>query len=635
MPLFVIFIFGAVVLGTGAMLAPAWPTHQPRIGLMGALALALVIGGGLFVAMLTGWDTLVIDYLLFVLVTVIFLGGTLSYGQVRAERRGEELADADQGWPGPTDLLLFVLAAVIFIIPVMVLPVPLDTDAQGFGYLALMARLGGSFDTLAPFRPEVTYLYAPGFTLLTAYLSQQLDQGLHHVQMAVGAILSLLLVLLAFDLGAELRDKRLGRAMALVMLAGTGLFTAYMDSHFTSLLGLAFALAFVIFVLRYQRDGLPADAVAGGLMLGAVVLCHPDTTIILGLGYVPWLVTMWAGVPRPDTRRWLVLALGVPLVALLGIAPWLFRAAPLLGADIVSPFVRSLDYWRPMIVFQGVWSVAFVVLGAIIGLRARWSPAILAVGWLALVIDFAIIGISETLLGWLPVFRYDYPFSIAWHGPIIPFTILGGAGLLWAWDQFAAARFEAALTRYARFIVAGAITLAVLMGVFSTQILELSKGRISFFGAFASHADVAAMMWLRENTDPDARVLNFPGTQFDNSHEGDWVPVISERDSVYFRWQPFFRGLEAAIAEGERLRAFWRNPADPAHEALLRAASIDYVIVPQVVGDRDSFARQWRWNTPFAWELPMSAPVSAAPYLELVFEREGAQVYRVRPANDE
>ena len=57
--------------------------------------------------------------------------------------------------------------------------------------------------------------------------------------------------------------------------------------------------------------------------------------------------------------------------------------------------------------------------------------------------------------------------------------------------------------------------------------------------------------------------------------------------------------------------------------------------MPQVVGDRDSFARQWRWNTPFAWELPMSAPVSAAPYLELVFEREGAQVYRVRPANDE
>ncbi len=33
------FIFGAVVIGSGAMLAPAWPSKQPRIGLNAALAL--------------------------------------------------------------------------------------------------------------------------------------------------------------------------------------------------------------------------------------------------------------------------------------------------------------------------------------------------------------------------------------------------------------------------------------------------------------------------------------------------------------------------------------------------------------------------------------------------------------------
>ncbi len=268
MPLFVIFIFGSVVIGAGAMLAPAWPTEQPRIGLSAALALALVIGGALFWAMLFGWNTLVIDYLLFALVTAIFLGGTLSYGQMRAEQRGGELLDADQGWPGPRDLLFFALVGLYFIIPTLVLPVPLDTDAQGFGYLALMARLGGSFDSLAPFHPEITYLYSPGFTLLTAYLSQQLGQGLHSVQFGVGAVLALVCVWLAYDLGAEIRDKQLGRASALAMVAGLGLFTAFMDSHFTTLLGLVFALAFVIFALRYQRGGAWADAVGAGLMLG-------------------------------------------------------------------------------------------------------------------------------------------------------------------------------------------------------------------------------------------------------------------------------------------------------------------------------------------------------------------------------
>ena len=150
MPLFVIFIFGSVVFGGVAMLAPAWPTSQPRIGLMAALALGLIMGGSIFWSMLFGWTTLVIDYLLFALMTAIFLFGTLSYGQKRAEERGEILLDSDQGWPGPTDLLFFLFAALVFVVPALILPVPLDTDAQGFGYLGLMARLGGGFRTLAP-----------------------------------------------------------------------------------------------------------------------------------------------------------------------------------------------------------------------------------------------------------------------------------------------------------------------------------------------------------------------------------------------------------------------------------------------------------------------------------------------------
>ncbi|HYO89664.1 MAG TPA: hypothetical protein VER79_13520, partial [Candidatus Limnocylindrales bacterium] len=137
MPLMVIFILGAVIIGAGVMFSPAWPTREPRIGLNSAMALALVVG--------------------------IFLFGTLSYGQKRAEKRGETLKDADQGWPGPSDVLLFAFAGLLFIIPALVLPVPLDTDAQGFGYLALMARMGGDFRTLTPFHPDISYLYSPAF----------------------------------------------------------------------------------------------------------------------------------------------------------------------------------------------------------------------------------------------------------------------------------------------------------------------------------------------------------------------------------------------------------------------------------------------------------------------------------------
>ncbi|MDX2139781.1 MAG: hypothetical protein SF123_16975 [Chloroflexota bacterium] len=638
MPLFVWFVFGAVIIGAGAMLSPAWSTAQPRIGLAAVFALALVIGGSLFIAALFGWSTLVIDYLLFALVTSIFLFGTLTLGQKRAEARGVDIADFHEGWTSARDLLFFALVALLFLAPVLVLPVPLGTDAQGFGYLGLMLRLGGNIDTLAPFQPSVDYLYAPGFITLIAYLSQQLNVGLHTVQFAVAAVLGVLLVWLAYDFGGELRDKRLGRAMAACMLIGTGLYSAYLDSHYTTLLALCFAFAFLTYVFRYLREQRLFDAIAAGLMLGAVIICHPDTTIILALGYAPWLLTMWLGKPRPTLRAWLMLLIGVPAIALLAIAPWLVSIRDLLGADIVSPFTRNPDYWRLMVLYQGGVVVIIAAIGAVIGVRERRQEVLLALGWLVFAFDFAITGITETLLGGLiaPLLRYDYPFSIAWHAPIIPFAILGGIGLLWLWDRFVAGRYGAALNRLAP--IAGGIAVVLLVGaiLFNQQLLALSKstGIVGVYGTFSSAADVAAMQWLKANTAPDALILNQPGP-----HEADWAPVISERETIYFRPQPFFRDngsgevgtVDVFSPTQERLLAFWRDPVDPANAALLAEAGVDYVLVPQLVGSPASVETMFRWRPSFIDARPMLSCVCDAPYLRLEFDQDGAQVYAFAP----
>lgn len=627
MTLFVFFVFGAIIIGAGAMLAPAMPTRQPRIGLAATLALGLVIGGAVFWASLFGWDTLVVDYLMFALVTSIFLFGTLSYGQKRAEDRGEELSDADQGWTSLRDLLLFTIAALIFLIPALSIPVPLDTDAQGFGYLGLMAKFGGGFASLAPFQPEIQYLYSPGFTALIAYLSQQLNLGMHLIQLGVGAVAGLLNVWLAYDMGSELRDKRLGRAMALAMLGGFGLFFAAMDSHYTTLLALLFAQASLIFMFRYLRDHLPVDLIGAGLMVGAVAITHPDTTIILGLGIGAWMLSMWLATPRPTLRLWVSLLIGVPVVAVIAISPWLASIVPLLGAEIVSPFERSSDYLGVMVFYHGVVILPFVLIGAINGISKRDSASLLAVGWLLLILDFSTTGILEGLFPGLlaPILRYDYPFSIAWHGPILPYTILGGRGLLWLWDTFAEKRWGIALHRWAPIASAVAIVLALGAFAFNTQILAFSKGRVAFFGAFSSVADVEAMTWLKDNTPADARVLNHPGP-----HEGDWVPVISERETVFYRWQPFFRGTEESLAEQDRFLAFWRDPSAATNVDLLREAGVDYVIVPQIITDPASLETAFRWRPPLT-EVTLAGgiPDGVPPYLELVFDREGAQVYRV------
>src|SRR4051812_5755990 len=132
MPLFIVLIVGAMLCGAGAMLAPALPTLQPRVGLAATFTLALIMGGSLFMLSLTANDPLVIDYVLFALLSGTVLGGTIAQAQTRAEEKGEELTDAEQGWTGPQDLLFFGLVGALFMGLLLVVQ-PFQTGAYSAG----------------------------------------------------------------------------------------------------------------------------------------------------------------------------------------------------------------------------------------------------------------------------------------------------------------------------------------------------------------------------------------------------------------------------------------------------------------------------------------------------------------------
>lgn len=611
MPLFVIFVFGAVILGAGVMLSPAFPTRQPRIGLASAFALAIIVGGTIFYAMLFGWDILVIDYLLFALVVGIFLGGTLSIGQARAEARGEVLEDQDQGWPGPQDLAMIGVFALVFILPVLILPVPLGAQGQLEGYLALAVREGQTLDTLAPFLPDVTYVHAPGFSALIAYLSQQLGQGIHIVVFVVGGVLGLVCVWLAYDLGGEQQDKRLGRAHALAILLSPGVLGAYLDGYGTGLMGLVFTMAFVIFALRYMRSGYPVDVFLAGLMLGAVIVSDLNLLIVALLGYIPWLATMWLGEPKPDPQRWLVLALGVPLVAVLATSPWLLNTdfgilfdAPNFERDAVANLTILIQY-------HGYWIFFVAILGAWLGWLRRDPLAIMAIGWLFFVFDFSVTGGITGLLPFLT--QIADPAYVARFGPIIPYTILGGMALLWVWNDYIAPR-TGSLSYRQTYGLAG--LLLIVVGGVALIAPSLRNVDFSFDPAYASADDLAAMTWLNDNTEPDStRVLNF----YD---EADWVPVVSNRDSVYYPALPTQRREETP--EQSALAAFWRDPTES--ENRLRDAGITHIIVPQALVEPT--ADLWRFGAEIEFTLTVS--LDEVDYLERVFVQNGAAVYALR-----
>lgn len=620
----VILLFGGVLFGLGWGMAVALRLPYVGIGAAVAFAVWLIVTGSY--AMPFGWSRLVGDIGL--VAVALLIGGAwwLRRGQSRPVRAY-----------APLDIGLLVAIGVAYSVPALVLPVPLDTDAQGFGYLALMARMGGSLSNLAPFNPDLDYLYAPALSMVSAYLSEWLTVPMHRVQFGIGAVLSLGVLVVLYDWGHAIAGQARARAHVLAALIGTGLLTAYMDSHYTSVMGLMIGGAFLAFIyhLLTSDEDTALNVILAGILLAGLVLAHPDTTIIIGLGFGAWLLLAPFSEPRPTRKRWLLATFAVPAVALVGVASWLMSVLHLLGGDITSPFSRYPNYWRvvlgvpPEILYHGGVVTLLALVG--VGLTVRNRPHVLGlgVGWILLILDFSTFGIIEHTLPLLaaPIVRYDYPFSLAWHGPIIPYALLGGVTLHALGEWLLRRRLPLRGLGWA--LTAIILSGALVGGVFHRDVLAFSKGRVTFFGAFASAADVQAMDWLRENTESDAYILNFPGPQ-----EGDWIPVIAERPSVYYRPQPFFTRDGDPLAdtpEQDAMRAFWLNPADADNAALLQDAGVDYVIVPQVVVNPDSFATHVRWRRPFTDLITdeMQSAVSEADYLTLVFDADGAQVYQV------
>lgn len=593
MPLFIVFILGAVVLGAGSMLSPAWLTKQPRIALSATLCLALVVGGAVFYAEAFGWDILVVDYLLFALMSFVVLGGTLSNAQARAEAQGETLRDEEQGWPGPQDLAFFAVIALFILIPLMMLPVSLGTHGQQLGFQTLIIRFGESFSSLAPFYPDTTVLISPGFHALSAYLSQQLGQPIFMIQMSITAVVIYLCIWLAYDLGAELRDKRLGRAMAISMILFGGVFISYLDGHYTELMGLLFMMAFLTYALRFIRQFNLADMVAGGLMIGAVIYTNLTMTIVMMLGFIPLCAMVWLS-HRPETspsdrrKSQLGLTFGFPLVALIGIAPWLLRNLPLIFPSVPSPFPPDGDLLTVMFMGQSV----ILIAGAVVGLRSKDNHdtrfvTILMLVWLALVAEFALLGIIGRVLPFIGDF-VNAP-NLARHGVILPFVWLGGLTLLHIWDTLISQPIRSQLRQHVYLFIAGTGVIVLLAGLAFNPILETVRPVFNLPSATTTSDDIAVMAWLKDNTPEDAMLYALD--------DDAWLPVFAERNALNFHAVHYFE---------------WNNVITPADTldfsfSNLSNFSFDYVFVSSV-SEQD---------------------LSAIDGLQRVFEQGDAQVYQV------
>ena len=546
---------------------------------------------------------------------------------------------------------LLLVVAIALSLPLLHLPVPLDTDAQGFGQLALAVRDGGDITALAPLRPGISFLYAPGGPLLFAAVSALLPGvAMSDVMLGVAHALALLFVALAGTLGEELARgfgpvnaapgpwpptaswRRLAQLLA---ATSPGLWTALLDAHYTAILGLTLGMAALVACSRAWRTGEWRDIVAAGVTLAALVVSHQDSALAVAAGLVALAIAAWLAAGRGRRTRHAAPTATIVLLAAALLAPWLQAIAPLLATGIASPFVPAAGYWRQMVLYHGIAWPALALAGAAVGVRRRPGWTLAMVAWLLLLADLSLTGVLAHASPFgTPLRRFAYPFSLAWHGPLLPYLALGTVAL-----AAAAGRWRWRITAFPGRApsLAAALALAVA-GLALPRLAGPLAARLGLYGALASRNDVAAMRWIRDAAPAGARVLNYPG---DLPHRRDWeshwAPVLTERDCVYFRMQPFFlddpraphRGaLAAAAREQEELLAFWRDPDDPGHAARLATAGIRYVLVPEAVGDPAAATGAWRGRPPALLD-GRRPPALAVEYLRALFRAGGATVYEL------
>jgi hypothetical protein len=611
--LFVAFVLVALFyLLPGLLLHALWRERGLTLGVCVAFGLASLVVVDVWAAALFNYH-----FPLQLAVNFLLIGGL---AWLARRHLGNWWAWAQSQWPWPA--LGYAAVAAIFIVPAFVIPFPFDTDAQGFGLLTLTMRLGGSITSMSPFWPGIHYIYSPGFMLLAAQVADCLPGVPTDVAlMALGHMLAVCVVGGMYAVGREFGDERVGGWAAFFCVIGYALFSSMMDSAYTTLLGLALTTGLLVLLFRAFREPTRFNIGLAVVALASLPLTQPDAIINLLIAYIPFYVTVWLARERPSLRQYLTLTIIVPALGIALCLPWLVELLPLMKSIYVherqDPAFGILGY---MFTLNGILVPVLAIGGLVIAMRHRRWFDLWLIGWVVMIVEISSLGNLDSISRRLASdpMQIFYPYGVAWHATIIPLAVL-------------AAILVCALPTPERWIpslrgrvaLSGAVlALALLAGLFSQPIVQLSKGHLALTGSLSSMADRQAMLWLRDNTSADAFILNYP------SIEGDWAPVIAERRTVQFREQLFYIGAAPNWAQQDALRTAFLNPAAPQSGEAIKAAGVDYVLVPQVMGRPDSFAQAMRWHVPFV--EPMQSSFADASYLELMQDVDGAQVWKVK-----
>ena len=421
-------------------------------------------------------------------------------------------------------IVAVLLGAAVRFLPLGASPYPLN-DGALFAHMATdLANNGFLLPATTSYNGEsIPFAYPPPGIYLTSLASQILGISPASLLRWLPAVISTVSILAMYAMAAELLRSRWRGLVA--AFAFSLMLRSYewliVGGGITRSLGLLLALLALHQGTRMLRTHRWRNVAATGMLGGLTALSHPQAALFLAIS----LLTLWAF----HFRRGRALPAGMQLAAtgLLGLvvaSPWLVAVVAVHGlTPIMSAGRSALD---PSIGLGQLLGLSFVdtpvldlitalaVLGIIVRIaRGQWMIPT----WLFLTM------VSDPRAG--PTFA-TVPLALS----VVP--IVGELLQRMVPMQGAGATLDSEpMPRLLKSHRAVAVVLALVLFV---ALRSASRGAADPAGILhgLDNGHVAAMEWIRANSDPDARFAVISGRTWERDYLSEWFPVLAQRTSL-------------------------------------------------------------------------------------------------------
>lgn len=494
-------------------------------------------------------------------------------------------------------MVAFGLAAVVRLVAVVPGPVTPGDGGLIVVFVDDLRRAGLVMPPVTTYNfADLPFVYPPLGLYATAVLANLFGLSSLDGVRIVAALLSLATVgafgLLAF------------RLLPTVAAVGAVLVYALMPHAYDAIVagggvtrGSGLLLTLLAMWLAAVPEGTTARrAIVVGILLGLAALCHPQTALY---GAAASTVLVYRPGDWATTGR-RVLTMGA--VAFLVVLPWLVLMTNTHGLETVLAPGNRLDPALALVLlmsltFSGAgFTDLFLVLGtlglAVELLRRQWRlPLLLA----------CLLIVGEA----------DFVGAVPW-------SLLGGAGIAFVADGFGSA--VGARGRSLRLAVALFALFAALVSSMGSVVDETSRLQR------VSEDHVAAMEWVRDEADPDARFVVAAMVGWGADEISEWFPAVALRQSVATVQGSEWLGAEGYLDQAHRHRAVRLCSSSTDRCMAEWAAS-------EGLADAWLFIPKGRVNGPLSPDDCCPAIrelVQDSIYYEVVFDGPGATIARPR-----